>query len=319
MHVLDGVGGFGLMQVKQMLVKPGMTVGQLVDEMGGCGVLGAGRLAKATDVLVDMFEDHDYTVFLALAGPMVAGGLRNVIGDLVDRRYVDVIVTSGANIVHDITEALGYRHIRGSFMADDSELRGKDIARVGDVYIEQEAFEALEKKMYKIFNGLPQSKRGGLSTCELLSEAGKRLNDPESILTRAWKRNVLILSPGLLDSMIGLHAWTYSQLKKLQMNPILDLQKMSDVVFNSKKSGAIILGGGLPKHFVLGANILREGVDAAVQITLDRPEGGSLSGAPLEEAISWKKAKVESKLVTVIGDATMVFPMMVAAALEKLH
>ena len=75
----------------------------------------------------------------------------------------------------------------------------------------------------------------------------------------------------------------------------------------------------MPKHHVLGANILREGVDAAVQVTLDRPEGGSFSGAPLEESISWKKVKTEGKLATVIGDASIVFPMMVAAVLEELE
>ena len=121
-----------------------------------------------------------------------------------------------------------------------------------------------------------------------------------------------------MDSMLGLHIWTYNQIKKLPLNPILDLNRMADIVYRAKKVGAIILGGGVPKHHVLGVNILREGIYSAVQITFDRPESGSLSGAPLEEAISWKKAQVESKLATVIGDATIIFPLMVAATLERI-
>jgi deoxyhypusine synthase len=108
-------------------------------------------------------------------------------------------------------------------------------------------------------------------------------------------------------------------LRGLALNPIRDLHRLSDLMYESKKVGAIILGGGLPKHHILGASILRDGVDAAVQITLDRPEGGSLSGAPLEEAVSWRKARARSKLVTVIGDVTVIFPTMIAAAIERLE
>lgn len=305
--------------VRQMAVKPRMTVGQLVEEMNGCGVLGAGRLARAVDLLVEMFGDADYTNFLSLAGPMVPGGLRKITNLLVEQGYVDAIVTSGANIVHDVVEALGYRGVKGSYGADDVTLRAKGMGRAGDIYFEQQGFEAFEKKAYEVFDHLPEEKKREIALHELLAEIGKALNDEESILKKAALRNVPIFSPGIMDSMLGLHIWTYNQLKQLQVNPVLDMNKMADLVFNSNKIGCIILGGGLPKHHVLGASILREGVDAAIQITLDRPEGGGLSGAPLEESISWKKAQIESKLVTVIGDATIIFPVMVAAALEKLE
>jgi len=153
----------------------------------------------------------------------------------------------------------------------------------------------------------------------LLYEFGKDIKDRESILFKASKRGVPIFCPGFFDSMLGLNVWTFSQLNSISVDSIADLNELSNIVFNSKKTGAIILGGGLTKHYILGANILREGVDAAVQITLDRPEGGSLSGAPLEEAISWRKAKAKGKLVTIIGDVTIIFPIMVAAAFEKIH
>jgi deoxyhypusine synthase len=296
-----------------------MTVGQLVDEMKLCGVLGAGRLAKAVDVFTEMLSDESYTVFLSLAGPMVPGGLRNVVSELIANNHVDVIVTNGANVVHDIIEAIGKRHLIGSSNAEDTLLRSLGRGRIRDIYVPQEAFEALENKLFEIFDSIPKQERTKLSVGNLLDKIGRHLKDEESILYQASINETPIFSPGILDSMLGLHIWTYSQLKPISIDLMADMQQFSDIIYKSDKTGVIILGGGLPKHFVLGANILREGVDAAVQITLDRPEAGSLSGAPLEEGVSWKKVKNDDKLVTVIGDAIILFPIVVAATLEKLE
>ena len=295
-----------------------MTVGQLVSEMDKCGVLGAGRLAKAVSIMMEMFRDPAYTVFLTLAGPIIPGGLRSIIGTLLDKEYVNVIVTSGANVVHDVVEGLGYKGVKGAVQVDDVLLREEGVGRAGDIFFEHEGFEALEKELYRIFDLLSGRGVNRLSICELLREIGKALEDEESVLKKASKREVPVFSPGILDSMIGLHLWTYSQLKDLEIDVIADLNQLSNIVFDAEKVGVIILGGGLPKHHALGANTLREGVDAAVQVTLDRPEGGSHSGAPLREAISWKKVKTQNKLVTVIGDATIVFPVIVAAVSEGL-
>ncbi|MCK5402758.1 deoxyhypusine synthase family protein [Candidatus Bathyarchaeota archaeon] len=302
-----------------MTVKPGMTVGYLVNEMEKSGVLGAGKLAKAVDIMLEMFLDPDYTVYLAIAGPMVLGGLKKIISHLVKDEYVNALVMSGANIVHDIVDSLGYKNIQGSFSASDEKLRDNNLGRVGDIYIDQSGFEALERWIYDLLNNLPKFKKQNLSIYHLLHEIGKRIDDKNSILKQASIHNIPIFSPGILDSMLGFHLWTYSQLKTLKLDPLLDFNGLSDIVFQSKKSGVIILGGSIPKHHVLGANILRDGVDSAIQVTLDRPEGGSLSGAPLEESISWKKIKSGNRLASIIGDATIIFPIMVAATLEKLN
>jgi deoxyhypusine synthase len=108
----------------------------------------------------------------------------------------------------------------------------------------------------------------------------------------------------------------YTQEKSLQLDAVGDMHHLSDLVFGSKKVATIILGGGLPKHYALASNLIKGGVDAAIQITMDRSETGSLGGAPLEEAKSWAKARAGSNLVTVIGDATIIFPLMVAGAKE---
>ena len=304
--------------IRHMNVKRGMTVGNLVSEMKNSGVLGAGQLAKGVEIMIEMFRKPDFTVFLSVAGPMVLGGLRKIMSDLVAEEYVNALVMSGANIVHDIVESLGYSNLKGSFSANDLQLREKNLGRVGDIYVNQSGFEDLEHWIYQVLNTLPPANKQNISFSHLLYEFGIRLNDNESILTQASIHNTPIFSPGILDSMLGFHLWTYSQLYTLNIDPLLDLTRLSDLIFESKKSGVIILGGSLPKHHVLGAHILKEGIDAAIQITLDRPEGGSFSGAPLEESISWKKIKNEIHLASIIGDATIIFPIMVAATLENV-
>ncbi len=307
-----------LRYVGQMQLQPGMSVGELVCKMGECG-FGAGRVGKAAELVTEMFGDPDCTVFLTLAGALVPGGLRKVIRDLIDLEYVNVLVTTGANMVHDLVEALGYRHLKGTFLAEDKKLKAKNIGRIGDVYIEQRAFQDLEKWMYRVLEDIPEEKRIHISAAEILYEMGKRIQDTESILATAARKDVPIICPAFVDSIAGFHLWVFGQDKKLGIDPLLDTGKLMDKVFEAKRAGMIILGGGTPKHFALFANTFREGVDLAVQITMDRPEPGGLSGAPLEEAISWSKVKTEGKMATVICDATIAFPLIVAAALENLQ
>lgn len=304
--------------VQQMKVTSGMTVDRLIQEMGKTGVLGAGRIARAVSLMSDLFCDAEYRVFLTLAGPMVPGGLRRIVADLVNHGYIDAVIASGANIVHDVIEALAYGGLTGGSSPDD-ELRRRGYGRIGDIYIEMKGFEALERKVYTVLDGLKEAHSLRVSICDLIMEIGKTLDDDGSILKNAALRNIPIFSPGVTDSMLGLHLWTYSQLNELILDPLKDMNRLSDMIYESRKIGAIILGGGLPKHFIMGASTLKDGLDAAIQITLDRPEGGSLSGAPLEEGISWRKMKSENRAVTVISDATIAFPIIVAAALDRIN
>jgi len=295
-----------------------MSVNELVTEMRETGVLGAGKIGEAVEVVTEMFADPDYTVFLTIAGALVPAGMRKIIHDLIEKEYVNVIVSTGANIVHDMVEALGYRHDIGTFSAEDKKLKDKDVGRIGDIYIEQKAFRHLEKWMYKILENIPEEKRSHISVADLLTIVGKQIEDNESILAVAAEKNVPIICPAFVDSIAGFHLWVFGQDKKLGIDPLLDTSKIMDKVYEAKKAGIIILGGGVPKHFALFANTFREGVDLAVQITMDRPEPGGLSGASLEEAISWGKIKPEGKGVNIICDATIAFPLIIAAALEKV-
>jgi len=308
-----------LKYVRHIRLQRKMSVGDLVNEMSATGVLGAGKLGEASQLVAAMFSDPDYTVFLTLSGALVPAGFRRIIRDLIRDEYVNVLVTTGANMVHDMVEALGYRHIVGSFQAEDRRLKRENIGRIGDIYIEQKAFQALEKWLCKIIEAIPEEKRQRISGAELLNEIGKRIKDKESILAAAAEKNVPIICPAFVDSIAGFQMWMFGQDKTLRLDPFLDTKTIMDEVYDAKKVGIIILGGGVPKHFALFANTFREGVDAAVQITMDRPEPGGLSGASLEEAISWGKVKPMGKAVTVICDATIAFPLMIAAALENLR
>ena len=134
---------------------------------------------------------------------------------------------------------------------------------------------------------------------------------------QASSRGVPIFSPGLMDSMLGFHLYTYSTMQELSLDFVKDLRILGQLVTDATSTGAIMLGGGLTKHFTMGSTILRGGLDLAVQITMDRPEAGSLGGAPLKEGVSWQKVQTEASFETVIGDATVLFPLLVIAALNE--
>ncbi|MFQ5975683.1 MAG: deoxyhypusine synthase [Candidatus Hydrothermarchaeales archaeon] len=304
-------------KVGQISLKEKMTISDIVGEFGDAGVLGAGTLSKAVSIYKEMLQEKA-TIFLGVSGPMVPAGLREVITDMIKDGYVDVVVTSGANVVHDMIEAFGGSHYVGRFNVDDTELRKKGIGRIGNVYTEASDFEIFEKRVQNILEEIDVDRKGNLSIKELLEEIGKNLDDDGSFLKAAYEKGVPVFSPGIIDSMLGLQLWFFSQENKIVLNAVKDMSELADIVFNAKKTGAMFLGGGVPKHYIMGANLLREGLDYAIQITLDRGEAGSLSGARLEEGRSWGKAQEKSRVITVVGDCTVLLPIIFSAIKEEL-
>ncbi len=301
-----------------MRLKSGMTVGELAEEMRRAGVIGAGRVGRAVEIVAEMFSDPDYLTFITLSGPLVPSGMRLIFRDLIMEGYVDAVVSNGANLVHDIVEAIGRRHLVGELNVDDQVLLEKGINRAYDIFIKSDTWAALEEYIGGVLDNIPEEGRVGIPIHGLIREIGLSIEDDGSILRAATQKGVPIFSPGFLDSMIGIPLWMYSKRKKLVINPIKDFDLLGEMVYDARKSGAIILGGGTPKHHTQYMNTLREGLDAAVQISSARVEDGSLSGAPLKEAISWGKLK-DGKTSTIFGDVTIVFPLIVAAALEKIN
>lgn len=291
-----------------------MKVSDLIKEMGNSGVLGAGRTYRATELLSKMFKDPDMKIFFSIAGPLVPGGMRDIVVDLIKDGHIDVLITSGANLTHDLLESFGGNHYR-DYGFDDEKLHESGMGRIGDIYTRSDDFEIFEKEITLILGEIA-NKKNVSSIQELIYEIGARIKDENSIIRNAHLKGVPIYAPGIIDSMLGLQLWMFTQTREFILDAVADMNHLSDIVFQSPKVGAVILGGGLPKHYTLASNLLKGGVDAALQITLDRSEGGSLSGAPLEEAKSWAKARAGSNLVSVIGDATIIFPLILAGALD---
>lgn len=304
------------MKVNQINVKKDMSISDLIDQFNDSGVLGAGKVGRACGIVVDMIQDEDMKVFMSLGGPLIPGGMRNIVAQMIKNGHVDLIVSSGANITHDLLEAFGGAHYRHEGK-DDEELNEEGIGRIADINVGSDDFTVFETEIIRIFEEI-SSKKSHISIQELLYEIGLMVDDDNSFVATAARNNVPIFAPGLIDSMMGLQLWIFNQDHDFVVDAVADMHYLSDIVFEAERVGAILLGGGLTKHYTLASNVIKGGLDAAIQITMDRPEAGSLGGAPLEEAKSWAKARCGSNLASVVGDVTVIFPLIYAAALDRI-
>jgi deoxyhypusine synthase len=296
--------------IKHTKITHDMTVSQLVDSFSGCA-FGAGRLSKAANIYLEMVNDRECTKFFGLAGAMVPAGMRRIVSDLIRDRDIDILVTTGANLVHDIIESLGLHHYKGTDATDDVELKHQAINRIYDVFLPEEHFARLEEKLQPLFRELPDK----LSITELLSHIGSKLDDDNSILKSAYDMGIPVYCPAIQDSIIGLQAWLYRQTKPLNVDVFADMRGLIDRCYEAKRAGVLIVGGGVPKNFILQSMLVTpKSFDYAIQLTMDRPEPGGLSGATLDEARSWGKVGENARAVTVYSDATITLPVIVAAA-----
>ncbi|RZN16011.1 MAG: deoxyhypusine synthase [Methanosarcinales archaeon] len=288
-----------------------MSVADLVSGFSGCA-FGAGRIATACEIYREMLEDSDCLVFFGLAGAMVPAGMRKVVSSEIKAGNIDVLVTTGANIVHDVIEAIGLPHLKGTEVVDDVKLYKSKINRIYDVFLPESYFSNLEEWLQgEVFPNLPQA----VSIRELCSAIGERLEDPHSILKCAFDAEVPVFCPAVQDSIIGLQAWLYKQSNSFTIDALADMQELIDLCYEAKRAGAFFVGGGVPKNFILQSMLLTpKDFDYAIQLTMDRPETGGLSGATLDEARSWGKIGENAKSVTVYSDATITLPLIVAAA-----
>ena len=295
-----------------MEIEPGMSVEALVEGMSHCG-FGARRLAGAVDLYEQMLAGG-YTKFFTLSGAMVPSGMRNIISLLIRSGHIDVLVTSGANLVHDIIESFG-AHCLGTPESDDAALRAEGLSRIYDLYLRDEDFIKFEELMQSILPDEPER----ISGAELMKIIGSQISDGRSILRSAYDRDIPVFCPALPDSMIGLQAWLHSQTKKLYVDAFADIKQIVDICYQAPRTGIVIVGGGVPKNFALQSMLVTpNSFQLAVQLTTDTPEAGGLSGATLSEAVSWGKISADARSMTVYGDATITFPLMVAATLGRL-
>lgn len=296
--------------IRHAKITQDMTVNELVEAFSGCA-FGAGRLFEAVDIYREMVNDDGCTKFFGLAGAMVPAGMRRVVSGMIRDREIDILVTTGANLVHDIIESMGLHHYKGTDTADDVQLKHDAVNRIYDVFLPEHHFTDFEEKLQSIFKEIPEK----LSITELLSHIGARLDDDNSILKSAYDMGVPVYCPAIQDSIIGLQAWLYKQTKPLNVDVFADMRGLIDRCYEAKRAGVLIVGGGVPKNFILQSMLVTpKSFDYAIQLTMDRPETGGLSGATLDEARSWGKIGERARSVTVYSDATITLPIIVAAA-----
>jgi deoxyhypusine synthase len=310
--------------VKSIRINGKLSVDQLIQQFKGSGSFGAGRLSVACDIYERMVRDKKCTIFLGLAGATVPAGMRSLIADLIRERLIDAVVSTGANMVHDAIEALGGHHYKGHWLMDDHVLYRYHVYRIYDVLVPEEDFIKLDYKLAGFYDEIAEENKGKtLSSSMFARELGKRLNDQDSILRAAYEADVPIFLPAVRDSEFGYIYYAHASRRGFQNTLLLDAFKdvpeIIGICRRSERNGMIIIGGGVPRNTIQSAALAtKSGLDYAVVITMDRQETGGLSGSTLEETVSWGKLKGNASNVMVIGDAMIVFPLMVASVIERI-
>ena len=292
-----------------------MRVKELLDRMRKVGGCSAQHMIQGVDIINDMINDKDSYNFLSFPADIIATGLRGMIADSV--KHFDAIMTTCGTLDHDLAKAYGGKYSVGTFEANDNDLLHLDIYRLGNIFIEKDEYGlAVEKYFTEIMNDIYKSKdyKKEYSPSELLMEFGKRMTDEHSILRQAYLNKVPIFCPGIVDGAFGTQIALFSQDHDFKLNILRDELELSNIAFDHKKTGALMVGGGISKHHVIWWNQFKGGLDYAVYITTASQYDGSLSGARLTEAVSWGKVKEKAKYVTIDGDATIIMPILYAYA-----
>lgn len=296
-----------------------MSVDELVSQMERAWGFTAGKLAVAVRILEKMVREKNCVKFLSFTGNLVATGTRGVLKEFVRRKLVDVVITTCGTLDHDIARCWK-NYYKGSFLMDDAKLREDGINRLGNVLVPNESYGAIiEEKMQTLLEALWREGAKEVSTRQLCNEIGKRICNETSILYWAAKNNIPVYVPGITDGAVGYQIWLFSQEHRdFKINLLRDSGELSDIVFTAKKTGALIVGGGISKHHTLWWNQFREGLNYAVYVSTAVEWDGSLSGAKPREAVSWGKINKRANRIMVEGDASIILPIMASALITRL-
>lgn len=288
------------------------------------------NLARCLDVYRNMLESRTrVTIFLGLSGAMTPAGMRKIIRDMIERNFVDVVVSTGANLYHDVAEAFSPAHFLGSSLADDAKLKKLEIDRIYDTFGDEKKFKALDPFFAEFLDSLEPR---AYSSRELLELLGRTLNDKNSMLHTAARHRMPVFCPALNDSSIGINLTEHYVRRRKEgkpyvtIDPIRDNYEIAQIKRNSAKTGVIFIGGGTPKNYIQQIEITleilgylsrkRRGHDYALQITTDDPKWGGLSGCTFDEAQSWGKIKKNATKAVAYLDATIGMPLLVGAVMQ---
>jgi deoxyhypusine synthase len=307
-----------LKPVKDMKIDEKSSVNGLITQMFDSGGFTAKKLAVGVDVLERMFKEKNCLKFLSFPACIIATGTRGIIKEMVRRKLFDVLVTTCGTLDHDLARVWkDYYH--GSFLMDDRQLYKKHISRLGNILVTDESYGInVEKKMIEFLKEIYAEGKRELSTHELVWELGRRIKNKDSIMHWSYKNKIPMIVPGITDGAVGYHLWQFSQDHDFKIDVLKDEQFLSDLIWGAKKSGALVIGGGISKHHTIWWNMMKGGLDYAVYVTTAVEWDGSLSGARPREAVSWGKIKEKAKFVTVEGDATIILPIMLSSVLYRI-
>jgi deoxyhypusine synthase len=308
--------------VKDIKIEKGSSVNEIMRNLFESGGFSAKKLALGVNILEKMIEDKKSFNFLSFPACIMATGTRGVIVEMIKRKFFDAVITTCGTLDHDLAR-LWKPYYHGSFVMDDKKLHKQGVNRLGNVLVPNESYGIiLEEKLQPIFESIYNEGKRRLSTYELVWEVGKHLNVPnkeESMIYWAYKNKIPVFIPGITDGAFGYQLWMFANDKKDFIVDILkDETKLSDIAFTEKKTGALMIGGGISKHHTIWWNQFKDGLDYAVFITTAVEWDGSLSGARLREAVSWGKINENARYVTIEGDATILLPFMFASLLERI-
>jgi deoxyhypusine synthase len=306
--------------VEPFVVQPDAAAGDLLARMERISFQGR-NLATARRIWEKMLG-ADCTIFFGMAGALSAGGLRMIVAYLIEHRYIDCLVSTGANLYHDLHETRGRHHYLGSPHEDDAALQAEHIDRVYDTYAREDEF--CDNDEWIAAFALTLDRRPYTSR-EFIYKLGEYLwhqTGQDGILTAAYKANVPIFCPAIADSSIGMGL---SQARHRDpsaglIDVIGDIVESANLVIRHPRTASVVLGGGTPKNFINQASVQAEFFDDrigghryALQIVTDVPHFGGASGSSLEEARSWGKLATDAEQVTVHADATIALPILVSA------
>jgi deoxyhypusine synthase len=301
------------------------SVSELMDGMLKTGFQGR-KLAESVQAWHNMLNEKNMTVLMGLSGAMVPAGMRRVISYMIREKMIDCLVSTGANLFHDLHESLGKKHYVGSHLADDEKLFEHGVDRIYDVFAVEEEFRTADNLVADFAEQIGEI---SCSSREFMSLLGKELvrrgASEDSIVVSAYRHNVPIFVPALSDSSIGI-GLTIARRRglKLEIDQIKDVDEITQIVEKSGRTGVVYVGGGVPKNFIQQTEVLASilgmdvgGHDYAIQYTSDSPHWGGLSGCTFDEAVSWGKIAAQAKKVQVFVDATIALPIVAHALHEK--
>jgi deoxyhypusine synthase len=314
-------------KVEQITVKPNKTLSELLSEMKNTGFQGK-SLGLAFEVLCNMIKEKNNLIIMGLAGSLSTTGQIELIKYLIKNRYIDILVSTGANISEDILHCMGYGYYQGHYLVDDYELFKLKIDRFYDVYADELEYRKMESLIGDFAQTLDEKKI--YSSREFLHQFGRYLYERKiySIVAEAYKQGVLVFSPALIDSGYGIgiiDKLLTHQGKHIVLDQTKDFKEIVQVASKFPTTSAIYIGGGVPKDFIQLVTVEKafvkrtedESHKFAIQITTDSPQWGGLSGCTFEEAISWGKISCEANRAVCYVDATIALPILVNALADK--